>query len=152
MLPDCKVLFSRGELFVVNGSCAEMKAEHFRKKKFENLECLDGLKWHFQSFLSQGPTRKRQNKSLVHQKHADFVGFSWKCADRNSAKISARGTRSPRRPNFTVWQCFSNVALNIPCWQWFLSWGETEVSPQLRNHCQQGTLNIVTLLEHRHRR
>jgi hypothetical protein len=31
MLPDCKVLFLRGELFVVNGSCAEMKAEHLRK-------------------------------------------------------------------------------------------------------------------------
>jgi hypothetical protein len=29
--PDCKVLFLRGELFVVNGSCAEMKAEHLRK-------------------------------------------------------------------------------------------------------------------------
>jgi hypothetical protein len=45
-------------------------------ENFENLESLDGLKWHFQSFLSQGPTRKRQNKSLVHQKYADFVGFS----------------------------------------------------------------------------
>jgi hypothetical protein len=30
-LPDCKVLFLRGELFVVNGSFAEMKAEHLRK-------------------------------------------------------------------------------------------------------------------------
>ena len=26
--PDCKVLFLCGELFVVNGSCTEMKAEH----------------------------------------------------------------------------------------------------------------------------
>jgi hypothetical protein len=33
--PGCKVLFLRGELFVVNGSCAEMKAEHLRKfRKF----------------------------------------------------------------------------------------------------------------------
>ena len=33
--PDCKVLFLRGELFVINGSCAEMKAEHLRKfRKF----------------------------------------------------------------------------------------------------------------------
>jgi hypothetical protein len=51
-----------------------MKAEHLRK--FRKFESPDGLKWHFQSFLSQGPTRKRQNKSLVHQKYADFVGFS----------------------------------------------------------------------------
>jgi hypothetical protein len=75
-------------------------------ENFENLQSLDCLKWHFRSFLylfSQGPTHKRQNKSLVHQKYADLVGFSWKCADRNSAKIFARGTRSPRRPNFTVW-------------------------------------------------
>jgi hypothetical protein len=28
--PDCKVLFLSGELFVVNGSCAETKAEHLR--------------------------------------------------------------------------------------------------------------------------
>jgi hypothetical protein len=28
--PDCKVIFLRGELFVVNGSCAETKAEHLR--------------------------------------------------------------------------------------------------------------------------
>ena len=27
-IPDCKVLFLRGEFFVVNGSCAEIKAEH----------------------------------------------------------------------------------------------------------------------------
>jgi hypothetical protein len=70
--PDCKVLFLRGELFVVNGSCAEMRAEHLRKfRKFG-----DGLKWHFQSFLSQGPTNTRQHISLVHQKYADFVGFA----------------------------------------------------------------------------
>ena len=30
-IPNCKVLFLHGELFVVNGSCAEMKAEHLRK-------------------------------------------------------------------------------------------------------------------------
>jgi hypothetical protein len=80
-------------------------------ENFENLESLDGLKWQFQSFLSQDPTHKRQNISLVHQKYADFVGFSWKCADRNSAKISARGTRSPRRPNFTVWSEYLPVFL-----------------------------------------
>jgi hypothetical protein len=52
-----------------------MKAEHLRKfRKF--VVSIHGLKWHFQSFLSQGPTGKRQNKLLVHQKHADFVGFS----------------------------------------------------------------------------
>jgi hypothetical protein len=42
--------------------------------------------------FSQGPTRKRQNKSLVHQKYADFVRFSWKCVDRNSAKIYSLAT------------------------------------------------------------
>ena len=73
--PDCKVLFLCGELFVVNGSCAEMKADHLRKFRKSGVS-IDGLKWHFQSFLSQGRTRKRQNKSLVHQKYADFVGFS----------------------------------------------------------------------------
>ena len=71
-----------------------MKAEHLRmvaqlpqgptmvgveQKNVENLESLDRLKCHFQSFLYlflQGPTHKRQNKSLVHQNCADFVGFS----------------------------------------------------------------------------
>jgi hypothetical protein len=48
-----------------------MRAEHLRKfRKFG-----DGLKWHFQCFLSQGPTSKRQNKSLFHQKYADFEDF-----------------------------------------------------------------------------
>jgi hypothetical protein len=60
-VPDCKVLFLRGELFVVNGSCVEMKVEHFQS---------------FLYLFSQGPTYKRQNKSIVHQKCADFVGFS----------------------------------------------------------------------------
>ena len=33
--PDCKILFLHGELFVVNGCCAEMKAEYLRKfRKF----------------------------------------------------------------------------------------------------------------------
>jgi hypothetical protein len=46
-----------------------------RTSKKESLDC-PRLKWHFQSFLSQGPKHKKQNKSLVHQKYADFVGFS----------------------------------------------------------------------------
>jgi hypothetical protein len=51
-----------------------MKAEHLRKfRKFGVSRCSEMA---FQSFLSQDPTGKRQNKSLVHKKHADFVGFS----------------------------------------------------------------------------
>jgi hypothetical protein len=35
LVPDYKVLFLSGELFVVNRSCVEMKAEHLRKfRKF----------------------------------------------------------------------------------------------------------------------
>jgi hypothetical protein len=52
-----------------------MKADHLRKFRKSGVS-IDGLKWHFQSFLLQGSTRKRQNKSLVHQKYADFAGFS----------------------------------------------------------------------------
>jgi hypothetical protein len=34
-IPNCKVLFLHGELLVVNGNSAEMKAEHMRKfRKF----------------------------------------------------------------------------------------------------------------------
>jgi hypothetical protein len=84
---NCKVLFLRGELFRRKW---QLRGNESRTTEngcitftgcspFENLESLDRLKWHFQSFLylfSQGPTRKRQNKSLVRQKHAaDFVGF-----------------------------------------------------------------------------
>ena len=67
-----KYYFCAGNFSVVNGSCAEIRQSIWENS--ENLESLDRLKWHFQSFLylfSQGPTRKRQNsqnKSLVHQK------------------------------------------------------------------------------------
>jgi hypothetical protein len=70
---------------------------------------LDRMKWHFQSFLypfSKGPTRKRQNKSvsLVHQKNADFVGFSWKCANQQKFSYNFCTGMHSKRPNFTVWE------------------------------------------------
>jgi hypothetical protein len=46
ILPDCKVLFLRGELFVVNGSCAEMKAEHLR-----NFRKFGVSRWSEMTFL-----------------------------------------------------------------------------------------------------
>jgi hypothetical protein len=46
----------------------------------------------------QGPTHKRQNKSLVHQKYADFVGFSCHWCDWTEIQL-----KFLHRPNFTVW-------------------------------------------------
>jgi hypothetical protein len=60
LVPDYKVLFLSGELFVLNRSCAEMKAEHLRK--FQKFGVSRWSEMAFSEFLSQGPTRKRQNK------------------------------------------------------------------------------------------
>jgi hypothetical protein len=53
-----------------------MKAEHSRKFRKFRVFRLSAAEMAFSEFLSQGPTHKKQNKSLVHQKYADFVGFS----------------------------------------------------------------------------
>jgi hypothetical protein len=69
----CKVLCLRGELFVVNGSCAEMKAEHLRK--FRKFGVSRWSEMAFSEFSRKARHVRDKINHQFHKKYADFEDF-----------------------------------------------------------------------------